>query len=57
MQIEQTRRRLDSELEELATYLPPTTARVKRGAVVLASASVGVAAPGFGCGAGGVAGC
>ena len=36
VQIEQTRRRLDSELEELATYLPPTTARVKRSAAILA---------------------
>ena len=41
-QIEQTRRRLDSELDELATYLPPTTARVKRSAAILAGASVGV---------------
>jgi hypothetical protein len=41
-QIEQTRRRLDSELEELATYLPPTTARVKRSAAILAGAWAGV---------------
>jgi hypothetical protein len=41
-QIEQTRRRLDSELEELATYLPPTTARVKRSAAILAGVSAGV---------------
>ena len=43
VQIEQTRRRLDSELEELATYLPPTAARAKRGAAILAGVSVGVA--------------
>ena len=42
VQIEQTRRRLDSELEELATYLPPTAARAKRGAAILAGVSVGV---------------
>ena len=41
-QIEQTRARLDSELEELATYLPPRTAQVKRGAAILAGASAGV---------------
>ena len=46
-QIEQTRRRLDSELDELATYLPPTTARVKRSAAILAGASVGVVLLGF----------
>ena len=46
-QIEQTRRRLDSELEELATYLPPTTARVKRSAAILAGVSVGVVLLGF----------
>jgi hypothetical protein len=32
--IDLTRRRLDSELEELATYLSPTTARMKRAATV-----------------------
>jgi len=42
VQIEQTRRRLDSELEELATYLPPTAARAKRGAAILAGVSAGV---------------
>ena len=42
VQIEQTRRRLDSELEELATYLPPTAARAKRGAAIFAGVSVGV---------------
>ena len=42
VQIEQTRRRLDSELEELATYLPPTAARVKRSAGIPAGVSVGV---------------
>jgi hypothetical protein len=42
VQIEQTRARLDSELEELATYLPPRTAQVKRGAAILAGASAGV---------------
>ena len=46
-QIEQTRARLDSELDELATYLPPTTARVKRSAAILAGASVGVMLLGF----------
>jgi hypothetical protein len=47
VQIEQTRRRLDSELEELATYLPPTAARAKRGAAILAGVSVGVMLLGF----------
>jgi len=47
VQIEQTRRRLDSELEELATYLPPTAARAKRGAAILAGVSVGVMLVGF----------
>jgi hypothetical protein len=47
VQIEQTRRRLDSELEELATYLPPTAARAKRGAAILAGVSVGVMVIGF----------
>ena len=42
VQIEQTRRRLDSELEELATYLPPTAARAKRGAAILAAARHGL---------------
>ena len=46
-QIEQTRRRLDSEIDELATYLPPRTARVKRSAAILAGASVGVMLLGF----------
>jgi hypothetical protein len=47
VQIEQTRRRLDSELDELATYLPPTAARAKRGAAILAGVSVGVMLLGF----------
>ena len=47
VQIEETRRRLDSELEELATYLPPTAARAKRGAAILAGVSVGVLLLGF----------
>ena len=47
VQIEQTRRRLDTELEELATYLPPTAARAKRGAAILAGVSVGVMLLGF----------
>jgi hypothetical protein len=47
VQIEQTRRRLDSEIDELATYLPPRTARVKRSAAILAGASVGVMLLGF----------
>jgi uncharacterized membrane-anchored protein YhcB (DUF1043 family) len=47
VQIEQTKRRLDSELEELATYLPPTAARAKRGAAILAGVSVGVLLLGF----------
>jgi hypothetical protein len=42
VQIEQTRQRLGSELEELATYLPPTTARVKRSAALFAGAWAGV---------------
>lgn len=37
-EIEQTRRRLDSELEELETYLPPATSRIKRVAAVAAGA-------------------
>jgi hypothetical protein len=32
--IDLTRRRLDSELEELATYLSPTTAWMKRAATI-----------------------
>jgi hypothetical protein len=47
VQIEQTRRRLDSELEELATYLPPTAARAKRGVAILAGVSLGVMLLGF----------
>jgi len=47
VQIEQTRARLDSELDELATYLPPRSAQVKRGAAILAGASVGVMLLGF----------
>ena len=47
VQIEQTRRRLDSEIDELATYLPPRTARVKRSAAILAGVSVGVMFLGF----------
>ena len=47
VQIEQTRRRLDSEIDELATYLPPRSAQVKRGAAILAGASVGVMLLGF----------
>jgi uncharacterized membrane-anchored protein YhcB (DUF1043 family) len=47
VQIEQTKRRLDSELEELATYLPPTAARAKRGAAIVAGVSVGVLLLGF----------
>jgi hypothetical protein len=47
VQIEETRRRLDSELEELATYLPPTAARAKRGAAIIAGVSVAVMLLGF----------
>lgn len=42
VQIEETKRRLDSELEELATYLPPATERVKRVAAITAGAWAGV---------------
>lgn len=41
--IDLTRRRLDSELDELATYLPPTTARLKRGASITAAVAAGAA--------------
>jgi hypothetical protein len=41
--IDLTRRRLDSELEELATYLPPTTAWMKRGATIAAGVVAGLA--------------
>ncbi|HSD48693.1 MAG TPA: hypothetical protein VLE71_02570 [Actinomycetota bacterium] len=46
-EIDRTRRRLDSEIDELATYLPPylppTTAAVKRVAVIAAGALAGMA--------------
>ena len=41
--IDLTRRRLDSELEELATYLPPTATKVKRVATVAAGVMAGIA--------------
>ena len=41
--IDLTRRRLDSELDQLATYLPPTTAWMKRGATIAAGAVAGLA--------------
>jgi len=41
--IDLTRRRLDSELEELATYLSPNTARMKRAATVAAGVVAGLA--------------
>jgi hypothetical protein len=41
--IDLTRRRLDSELEELATYLSPTTARMKRAATVAGGVVAGLA--------------
>jgi len=34
-EIEETRRRLDAELEELETYLAPATDRMKRSAAIL----------------------
>jgi hypothetical protein len=34
-EIEETRRRLDSELEELETYLTPATNRVRRTAMIV----------------------
>jgi C4-dicarboxylate-specific signal transduction histidine kinase len=37
-EIERTRRRLDSELEALQTYLPPATSQIKRGAAIAAGA-------------------
>lgn len=42
-EIEQTRRRLDAELAELETYLPPTTAWLKRAGAIAAGAIAGVA--------------
>jgi hypothetical protein len=41
--IDLTRRRLDSELEELATYLEPTTAWMKRAATVAGGMVAGLA--------------
>ena len=41
--IDLTRRRLDSELEELATYLEPTTARMKRAATIAGGMVAGLA--------------
>ena len=41
--IDLTRRRLDSELEELATYLSPTTAWVKRAATIAGGMVAGLA--------------
>jgi hypothetical protein len=41
--IDLTRRRLDSELDELATYLPPTTERIKRIASIAAGMAAGLA--------------
>ena len=41
--IDLTRRRLDSELEELATYLSPTTARMKRAATFAGGMVAGLA--------------
>lgn len=46
-EIEQTRRRLDAELAELETYLPPTTAWLKRTGAVIAGAVAGIAMLGF----------
>jgi hypothetical protein len=40
--IDLTRRRLDSELDELATYLSPTTARMKRAATIGAGVVAGL---------------
>jgi uncharacterized membrane-anchored protein YhcB (DUF1043 family) len=40
-EIERTRRRLDSELEELETYLPPATSRIKRTAAIAVGVWVG----------------
>jgi hypothetical protein len=40
--IDLTRRRLDSELEELATYLSPTTAWMKRAATIGVGAVAGL---------------
>ena len=33
-EVEQTRRRIDAELEELERFLPPTTAKFKRAAMI-----------------------
>ena len=41
--IDLTRRRLDSELEELATYLEPTTAWMKRAATIAGGMVAGLA--------------
>ena len=41
-EIEQTRQRLDAELEELERYLPPTTVKLKRAAMVAGAVWGGV---------------
>jgi multisubunit Na+/H+ antiporter MnhC subunit len=42
-EIEETRRRLDAELEELETYLSPTTDRMRRTAIIVGVAMTVVA--------------
>ena len=46
-QIEETRRRLDAELEELQTYLPPARAEMKRAATIAAVVMMGLSIGAF----------
>ena len=46
-QIEDTRRRLDAELEELETYLPPARAELKRAAAIGAAVIAALSLAGF----------
>jgi hypothetical protein len=46
-QIEETRRRLDAELEELETYLTPATDRLRRTAMIAGAITAVVSFLGF----------
>jgi hypothetical protein len=46
-QIEETRRRLDAELEELQTYLPPARDQMKRAAMIAGGVMALVSAVAF----------
>jgi hypothetical protein len=46
-EIEQTRRRLDAELEELETYLTPATEQMKRTAAIVGAVVAAVSLVGF----------